>query len=58
MSSQLSNRAPKASVLMPVFNSEKFISRAIKSVLGQSFKDFEFIIIDDGSADDSQKIIK
>ena len=39
----------KISVLMPVYNGEKYLKQAINSVLNQSFKDFEFIIVDDGS---------
>ncbi|MDR1364094.1 MAG: glycosyltransferase [Oscillospiraceae bacterium] len=48
----------KISVIMPVYNSEKFISRALRSLSAQTFKDFEVIIIDDGSKDFSLKIIK
>jgi len=47
----------KVSVVMPVFNAEKFIAEAIESVLSQSFKDFELVIIDDGSTDRSAEII-
>lgn len=43
---------------MPVYNSEKFLSEAIDSVLQQTFTDFEFIIIDDGSHDKSVSIIQ
>ena len=46
------------SVLMPVFNSEQFVTDAIKSILNQSFKDFEFLILDDASTDKSFEIIK
>jgi glycosyltransferase involved in cell wall biosynthesis len=49
---------PILSVLMPVFNSEQFVSDAIKSILKQSFKDFEFLILDDCSKDKSLEIIK
>lgn len=49
---------PKISVIMPVYNGEKYISQAIESVLNQTFKDFELIIINDGSADRSEEIIK
>lgn len=42
---------------MPVFNAEKYLGEAIDSILQQSFKNFELIIIDDGSTDDSLKII-
>src|SRR5258705_299739 len=45
-------------VLMQVYNSERFLSEAIDSILNQTFTDFEFLIIDDGSTDNSLKIIK
>ncbi len=49
---------PQITVLMPVCNAEKYLSQAIESILGQTFTDFEFLIIDDGSTDDSLKIIQ
>lgn len=49
---------PKVSVIMPCFNVEKYIGEAIESVLNQTFKDFEFIIINDGSTDDTAEIAK
>lgn len=49
---------PEVSVVMPVYNSEKFLKESIESVLTQTFTDFEFIIIDDGSTDNSVEIIK
>lgn len=48
---------PKVSVIMPVYNAEKFIRETIESILGQSFTDFEFLIIDDGSTDKSYEIV-
>jgi len=51
------NHQPLISVIMPVFNGEKYLSLAIESILEQTFTDFEFIIINDGSTDDSEKII-
>lgn len=47
---------PKISVIMPVYNVEKFVGKTIESVLGQTLKDFEFFAIDDGSPDNSGKI--
>ncbi|MDO8482546.1 MAG: glycosyltransferase [bacterium] len=49
---------PKVSVIMPVYNSEKYLRQAIQSVLDQSFRDFELIIINDGSTDKSLEIIR
>ncbi len=49
---------PEISVIMPVFNSSKYLKEAIKSILNQSFKNFEFIILNDNSTDESLKIIK
>lgn len=49
---------PKISVIMSVYNSEKFLCEAIDSILAQTFKDFEFIILDDSSTDQSVEIIK
>lgn len=49
---------PKVSVVMTVYNEEKFIHDAIKNILQQTFSDFEFIIIDDHSSDNSWLIIK
>ncbi len=41
-------KAPKVSVIMPVYNGEKYLKEAIESILSQDFIDFEFIIINDG----------
>lgn len=45
-------------VLMPVFNGEKYVGEAIESILNQTFSDFEFLIINDGSSDKSVEIIE
>ena len=49
---------PKVSVVMPAYNAEKYIREAIDSVLAQTFTDFEFIILDDGSTDATAAIIQ
>ena len=49
---------PAVSVIMPVYNADKFLNQAIHSILNQTFTDLEFIIINDGSEDKSKEIIK
>ncbi len=49
---------PKMSVLMSVYNGEKHLSESIESILNQTFTDFEFIIVNDGSSDSSPEIIE
>jgi glycosyltransferase involved in cell wall biosynthesis len=49
--------APLVSVLMPVYNGEQYLRPAIDSILEQTFTDFEFIIINDGSTDSTEQII-
>lgn len=48
---------PKVSVIIPTYNREKFIGAAIESVINQSFKEFEILVVDDGSSDNTQKLI-
>ena len=49
---------PLVSIVMPVFNGEKWLAEAIESILAQTFTDFELIIVDDGSRDRSAEIIR
>jgi len=49
---------PKVSVVMPVFNGERYLKESIESILNQTFKDFEFIIVDDGSTNRTAEILK
>ncbi|MEP6952374.1 MAG: glycosyltransferase [Ginsengibacter sp.] len=48
----------KVTVLMPVYNAENYIAEAIESILKQSFTDFELLIINDGSTDNTTQIIR
>lgn len=47
---------PKISVIVPVYNVEQFLPRCINSILAQTFTDFEVLLINDGSTDNSGRI--
>ncbi|MEO0629949.1 MAG: glycosyltransferase, partial [Planctomycetota bacterium] len=49
----MSSSQPTVSVLLPVFNAEAFVDEAIRSILAQTFTDFELLALDDGSSDGS-----
>ena len=49
---------PLISVIIPTYTREKFVTKAIDSVLKQSFRDYEIIVIDDGSTDNTREILK
>ena len=44
---------PKVSIIVPIYNAQKTIARCIDSILNQDYTDFELLLIDDGSKDDS-----
>lgn len=54
----MENITPKVSVITPAYNTEKYVSEAIESILNQTLGNFEYIIIDDCSTDDTWKIIQ
>ena len=51
------NKEVKVTIVMPVYNAERYLKKSIDSVLSQTFKNFVFIIINDGSTDKSEEII-
>ena len=50
--------SPKVSVIVPVYNSEKYIEKCLNSIIEQTYKDFELIVINDGSKDNSLEILE
>src|SRR5436305_11764547 len=50
--------SPAVSVLMPVYNAQRYIAAAVQSILDQTFTDFELIVVDDGSTDRSGDILR
>lgn len=54
----MKNDCPRVTALMPVYNNERYIAAAVESILNQTFRDFEFIIIDDGSSDGSLQMLE
>src|SRR5438045_3701421 len=50
-------RAPTVSVSLVTYNHERFVAAAIQSILGQTFADLELVIVDDGSTDDTPRVI-
>ncbi|KKP70639.1 MAG: Glycosyltransferases involved in cell wall biogenesis [Candidatus Moranbacteria bacterium GW2011_GWE2_35_164] len=48
----------KISIIIPVYNAQKTIAKCLNSILGNSFYDYEILLINDGSSDGSQKILE
>ena len=58
MNSQIEEEDLKVSVIIPVYNAEKYLGRCLAAVLGQTYSDLEIILINDGSTDSSGDIIR
>ena len=50
-------KQPKVSIIVPVYNVEKYLDRCMQSLLGQTLKELEIILVDDGSPDNSPSLI-
>ena len=48
---------PKISIIIPVYNTEKTLKRCLNSILDQKYEDYEIILVNDGSKDNSEKVI-
>lgn len=55
---EMSEKNPVVSIILPVYNGQKYLAQAVESCLNQTFKDFELIIVDDKSTDDSLVIME
>ena len=49
---------PKISIVIPVYNVEKYVSKCLQSVVNQTYRNLEIIIVNDGSTDNSVEIVK
>lgn len=49
---------PDVSIIVPIYNGERYLQECIESILNQTFTNFELILVDDGSTDTTQKVCK
>lgn len=51
-------RAMQISVILPVYNAERWVAESVQSILDQTFTDFELLVVDDGSTDDTAAVLR
>ena len=56
--SDLQHAAPEISVIIPVYNGDRYIGEAVDSILSQTYSDYEIIVVDDGSIDNTRQVIE
>ena len=54
----MSNKTPKVSIIIPAYNAEKYLEATVQSAINQTYENIEIIIVNDGSTDGTEKIIK
>jgi cellulose synthase/poly-beta-1,6-N-acetylglucosamine synthase-like glycosyltransferase len=58
LTGEVAGRAPKVSIILPTYNRAKFLPQAFESIRSQQFSDWELIVVDDGSTDDTRDLVK